>query len=478
MEKRKFDVAVIGAGTAGLAAFHEAEKNGARPVLIESGPYGTTCARVGCMPSKLLIAAADVAHAVKGAYRFGIELPAPPRIAGRAVLKRVRRERDRFVDFVLESTEEIPAGQRLRGRARFVAPTTLRVGEDIEVEARAFVVATGSAPKIPPGLEGIRGDVLTTDNLFELEQLPPSLAIVGTGAIGLELGQAFHRLGVRTVMFDVIEKLAPVSDPEVNGEVATVLGAELEMRMQAEVRGCRSVDGRIVLRWGDGDGAMREETFDRILAAIGRHPNFEGLDLPRAGVEIEPGRGPCFDPRTMQIEDLPIFLAGDASSYRPVLHEAADEGHIAGGNAARFPDVRAAVRRTPLSIVFTDPQIAVVGTTFRDLDRDAIEIGAASYDDQGRARVIGKNRGLVRIYAERQHGTIVGAEMFGPRVENTAHLLAWAVQRGMTVEEALHMPFYHPVLEEGIRTALRNLGAALKVRGRLRPEDLECGPGV
>jgi dihydrolipoamide dehydrogenase len=136
------------------------------------------------------------------------------------------------------------------------------------------------------------------------------------------------------------------------------------------------------------------------------------------------------------------------------------------------------MRRAPLSIVFTDPQIAVVGTAFRDLDRDAIEIGAASYDDQGRARVIGKNAGLVRIYAERTHGAIVGAEMCGPRVENTAHLLAWAVQSRMRVEDALQMPFYHPVLEEGIRTALRHLSAALKTRGRLRPEDLECGPGV
>ncbi len=130
-----------------------------------------------------------------------------------------------------------------------------------------------------------------------------------------------------------------------------------------------------------------------------------------------------------------------------------------------------------MTIVFTDPQMAIVGTPFAGLDEDAA-IGAVSYADQGRARVMGRNAGIVRIFASRQSCTLVGAEMFGPRVEHTAHLLAWAIQTRLSVEQVLELPFYHPVIEEGIRTALRDLSAKLKVRGRSRPQDLESGPGT
>jgi dihydrolipoamide dehydrogenase len=161
-----------------------------------------------------------------------------------------------------------------------------------------------------------------------------------------------------------------------------------------------------------------------------------------------------------------------------VLHEAADEGALAGANAARYPDVLAHVRRTPLEIVFSDPQIALVGKPFEALRHEEVEIGEVSYADQGRAVVMAKNEGLVRIYAGIEGDRLLGAEMFGPRVENLAHLLAWAVQAQLDVERALAMPFYHPVLEEGLRTALRDLCARLKLRPPPRPADLEDGPGT
>ena len=478
MQTRTVDVAVIGAGSAGLSARREAASHGASVVMIEGGPYGTTCARVGCMPSKLLIAAAEVAHEIDGAGRFGIEVPAGVHVNGRAVLERVRRERDRFVGFVLEGVEVIPPEQRLRGHARFVGPTTLQVDDHTRVEAKAVVIASGGHPWIPPSLEKVRDRVLVNDNVFELAELPKSVAVVGTGVIGLELGQAMHRLGVRTAFFSHSTRLAPLTDPEVKQVVASVLGAELDLHLGAELELRSSSSDGFVLHWRTDDGQEGEEEFACILAAAGRRPNLAGLDLEHAGLALDPHGVPCFDHRTMQCGDQPIFLAGDVDVDRPLLHEAVDEGRIAGINAAQYPDVHAYVRRTPLSIVFCDPQIAVVGVPFQDLKRDEVEIGSVAYDDQGRARVMGKNAGLVRIYARRECGTLLGAEMFGPRVENTAHLLAWAVQSQLSVEGALDMPFYHPVIEEGIRTALRDLSARLKVRSIPRREDLECGPGV
>jgi dihydrolipoamide dehydrogenase len=470
------DVAVIGAGTAGLVARREAEKQGAKVLMVESGPYGTLCARIGCMPSKLLIAAADVMHEVEAAGRFGIEVPGSPRVLGRAVLDRVRRERDRFVGFVVESTEALPEEQRLRGAARFVGPTSLEVG-DLRIDANAFVIASGSTPVVPPTLEAVRDRVIVNDDVFELDDIPESVAVIGTGIIGLELGQALHRLGSRTKFFSHSSHLGPISDPEVKKVVREVLGAELDLHLDAEVESSLD-EGVARIRWRTSTGESGDERFERVLVAAGRHPNLDGIGLEKTGVECDARGLPRFDPRTLQCGDLPIFLAGDVTGDRTLLHEAADEGHIAGANAARFPDVRAQQRRTPLAVVFTDPQMAIAGARFADLDPAEIEIGSVSYTDQGRARVMGKNAGIVRIYGNRECGTLVGAEMFGPRVEHTAHLLAWAIQSRMTVSQALEMPFYHPVIEEGIRTALRDLCARLRIADRMRPQDLECGPGT
>ena len=159
MKTRDVDVAIIGAGSAGLNARHECEKAGASYVLIESGPYGTTCARVGCMPSKLLIAAAERAHEIGGSGMFGIDVK-EWRVDGKAVMERVRRERDRFVGFVVESTEAIEVEKRLRGHARFVGPTTLEVDDHTRVKAKSVVIATGSRPWVPSQLSGLGDEVM------------------------------------------------------------------------------------------------------------------------------------------------------------------------------------------------------------------------------------------------------------------------------------------------------------------------------
>ena len=168
------------------------------------------------------------------------------------------------------------------------------------------------------------------------------------------------------------------------------------------------------------------------------------------------------DPATLQLGSAPLFMAGDVTGQLPVLHEAADEGFIAGNNAARFPDVHAAQRRAPLSIVFTDPQLAQVGERYRNLDLDNTVIGKVSFANQGRARIMGKNLGRLHVYANRDDGRFLGAEMAGPAMEHIAHLLAWAHQQDLTVHDMLGMPFYHPVVEEGLRTALRDAARQLR----------------
>jgi dihydrolipoamide dehydrogenase len=438
------------------------------------------CARVGCMPSKLLISAADVAHEIANAGSFGIRA-APPAIEGRAVMERVRRERDRFAGFAARDTEALPEAQRLRGHARFIAPATLEVdaesGGVVRVEARAVVVATGSKPHVPESLAAVRDRVLVNDDVFELEALPDSVAVIGGGIIALEIGQALHRLGVRTALFLRSDRLGPFTDPVVQSSAREAFGRELDLRLRTSFEATPTTAG-VRVRWSGEDGRSGEDEFDQLLAAAGRRPHLDGLDIEKAGLEVDARGVPLCDPLTGQCGDAPVYLAGDVTGQLALLHEAADEGKIAGFNAAHHPEVRAHRRRAPLAIAFTDPGIGMVGARHVDLDPDRIAIGSVDYGDQGRARIMNKGQGIVRVYGDRADGRLLGAEMLGPRVEHTAHLLAWAIQLGTTVDRVLELPFYHPVVEEGIRTALRALGREL----RLTPEpcafELDCGPGA
>ncbi|MGX7704988.1 dihydrolipoyl dehydrogenase [Methylobacterium sp. Gmos1] len=447
------DVAVIGAGTAGLAAHAAATKAGARAVLIERGPGGTTCARVGCMPSKLLIEAGRAAHDARETSPFGVAA-GEVRVDGAAVMRRVRRLRDDFVASVFESVGRIPQDLRVAGTARFTDPTTLVVDDHTRIAAGAVVIATGSTPSLPPPLRPAADRVLTTDTLFEIEALPDSLAILGAGPVGLELAQAMARLGVRVTLLDPAGAVGGARDPKVAACAAELIGAEFDLRLGATVETAEPAGDGVRLTWrlesGERDGA----TVSRVLAAAGRPPNLDALDLAAAGLALDEDGLPDFNPRTLQCGTAPIFIAGDANQEHPVLHEAQRQGWIAGGNAARFPQVEAPPPWPAFALVFTDPQIAAVGRAFdAGSARDWI-IGETSFSDQGRARAMDRAAGLIRVYAE-PDGRLVGAAMVGPGIEHLAHLMVIAVQEGWTAATFLDRPFYHPTLEEGLQGAVK-----------------------
>ena len=470
------DVAVIGAGSAGLAAYRAARAQGARAVLIERGPHGTTCARVGCMPSKLLIAAAAAAHQVTDAAGFGIHA-GDVRIDGRQVMARVRAERDRFVDFVLAGEAQIPAADRLSGSAKFIGPQQLQVDQHTQISAARIVLATGSQPIIPDELSGLGACVVTSDQLFDMTDLPASIAVIGSGAIGLELGQALHRLGVRTALFNRDERLGPLTDPAVLSNAITCIGAELDLRLAYQQLDVQREGAGAAVHSIDKDGVARSEHFAMVLVAVGRRPNLQTLQLDRSGLTLDAHGVPDFDPHTMQCGSSYVFIAGDANDEIPLLHEAVDQGQIAGDNAARFPAIALGLRHSPLGVVFCEPQIAMVGQRFSDLQTGTFAIGSVDFATQGRSRVLRQNRGLLRVYGELGSKHFLGAEMVGPSAEHLAHLLAWACQQKMTVAQMLQMPFYHPVIEEGVRTALRELQDRLEASDAQGMHCDACTPG-
>lgn len=476
MKTLRPEVAVIGAGTAGMTAYRAAREHTDRVLLVESGPYGTTCARVGCMPSKLLIAAAEAAHTIAEAPAFGVHAGAL-RVDGRAVMARVRAERDRFVGFVVDAVERWPDEARIRGHARFVADQVLQVDEHTRIEADRIVIATGSSPALPRAWREALGErLLVNDDIFEWQDLPRSIAVVGAGVIGLEIAQALHRLGVRVALFGRGGRIGPLTDPALQDETRRVLAAMLPINLHADHLRLRR-DGDEVVVSGTGGP---DERFDWLLAATGRRPNVDALGLERTTLPRDASGVPEVDRRTGQIGATRVFMAGDVSELHPLLHEAADDGRIAGDNAGRWPDIRVRPRRAPLAVVFSDPQIMIAGRSHRDLvDAGvAFETGAVSFEDQGRSRVMRVNRGRLHVYGERASGRFLGAEMIGPAAEHLGHLLAWSAQRGDTVQAMLDSPFYHPVIEEGLRSALRDLQRALRMGPPPVERCLDCGPGA
>ena len=460
---RKVDVAVIGAGSAGLPAFRAARKYTENIVLIEGGTYGTTCARVGCMPSKLLIAAAEAAHSVEAASGFGVHA-SKPTINGEEVMGRVRRERDRFVSFVLKDVENIDEKHLIRKHATFLDDRTLQVG-DSTIDAKTIVIATGSSPIVLPMFDEIGDRLIVNDDIFEWETLPESVAVFGSGVIGLELGQAMHRLGVRIRLFGRSGSIKPLSDMAIRDYAEKVFKSEFFLDAKANLLGLERVVNKVKIRFVDHeDGIEKAEKFDYVLVATGRSPNVKGLGLENTSLKLDSRGVPIFDPTTMQCGNSSVFIAGDANNILPLLHEAADEGFIAGDNAGRFPEIKPGLRRSPLAIVFCDPQIAMVGQSWKEIEgQKDVVVGKIFFEGQGRSRVILKNKGLMHIYADRNSGLFLGSEFIGPQAEHLAHLLSWAHQQKMTIPQMLQMPFYHPVIEEGLRTALRDVSAQLSL---------------
>jgi dihydrolipoamide dehydrogenase len=452
--KKQVDVAIIGAGTTGLNAMGQARRAGKRFVLINGGELGTTCARVGCMPSKAFIQVAEDFHRRHVFERHAIEGGSDLKLEVEDLMEHVRGLRDIFVDRVMGGTTDELGEEFIEGYAQIVAPNRLKVG-DLEIEADAIIIATGSTPIVPAPWRELGDRIVTTDQFFELQTLTESMAVIGMGVIGLELGQALSRIGVSVTGVDAVEQISSLTDPAVNKAAIDLIGKEfpLWLGQPAELTAVGDT-----LRVTAGD---QEVEVDKALISIGRTPNLSGLGLENLGVSLDARGLPEYDPQTMQVGDLPVFLAGDVNADLPILHEAGDEGKIAGFNATHQP-VRRFQRKTPLGITFCDPNIVTVGKPWSELEgQDDVVTAEMPMGPVGRALIMAKNKGVIRVYADKKTGRLLGGSMIAIKGESLGHLLAWAIQQEMTVSEALQMPFYHPVIEEALQGALNMLLAQL-----------------
>lgn len=454
----KVDTVIVGAGTAGLSALREVRRYTDDFVLINDGHWGTTCAAAGCMPSKALIEVANVFHRRKLFPEFGLQGSEALNVDIPAMLAHVRKLRDGFV----KGPESVPAelGNRaIKGFARLKGPGRIEVNGE-EIHARAIILAPGSRPVVPEPWRVYGDSILTTDSLFEQTDLPQRIAVVGMGAIGVEMAQALARLGITVAAFGSHDRLAGMGDDEVLAAFRPLL--EKEVMLYLGGRPDLQESGSSIRVSGAG-GSFEA---DKVLAAMGRRPNVDRLGLDTLGVSLDENGMPDIDPTTLRIGDAPVFLVGDANRYRSLQHEAADEGYIAAQFAAPDASKQGFCRRTPLAIVFSSPQVAHVGKSLSEIPVDKLASGSADFSRQGRVRIKGETAGILRIHADSKSGKLLAADMCVPEAEHLAHLLALAIEQKMTVQDMLAMPFYHPVVEEGLRSALRDLAKKLPDKGK------------
>ena len=475
---RKVAVAVIGAGTAGQNAFRQAKKNVEDVIIINDGFWTTTCITVGCMPSKLLIAAADRAHDAKHSTEFGVT--ATVQIDGKKVMQRVRAERQHFASYIEKQVASWPDDSKISGRAYINKHGLIEVNNEL-IQADKIIIATGSSTSIPDGWEKKLGDtILTSDTVFELTDLPQSMAVIGAGAIGLELAQAFTRLGVKVTVFNRVKGVAGLKDDDINNKAIDCLSRELTMHLGSRIidvgqqldkntdESAHKKCTAAFIDYEDSAGDLQQWQGDYVLVATGRRNNIAELGVENLGVKLDDKNRPKnLDKKTGQIGDLDVYIVGDANANLPLLHVASDEGFSAGSMVCgNKKDAYIRPPATPFSIVFSAPQIVNVGMSLPDIQADSTleyVIGKVSFDNQGRSRVMGVNCGLLHIYGCKKTDRILGASMVAPDAEYIGHILAMAITNDLSIKDMLDTPFYHPTILEGLRTALHDVQNLMEI---------------
>ncbi|WP_270353905.1 dihydrolipoyl dehydrogenase family protein [Microbacterium testaceum] len=445
-----WDLVVVGAGSAGLVGARTAAVLGARVLMIEARGFGGECLYTGCVPSKALIAAADAAQDARGAGRLGIHVD-EVRVDFAAVMAHVKRA---IAEIEPVDSPETLAGSgvfTLRGRARFDGPRSLVV-EGVGIRFRDAILATGSSPVVPDGV-----DVLTNETVWDLETLPESLLVLGGGAIGCELAQAFARLGSRVTLVHRGDRVLPKEDPDASALVLAALRADgVDVRLGTTLDEATRADGRTTARLSDGSTVVAE----RVLAALGRRVDTTGLGLDAAGVALDDSGAIAVD-RTLATSNPRIRAAGDATPLPRFTHTAGMFGSVAATNAVLGLSRRVRLDDVP-RVTFTAPEVAAVGVSSVDAAASGLRVVETPHHDLDRAIAEGRTAGFTRLVVDRR-GRVVGATIVGPRAGESLGELSTAVSLGLTVRALAGVLHAYPTYSDaGWNAAVRDAQGALR----------------
>ncbi len=453
MEER-YDICVIGAGTAGFAAAEAADAAGLRMIMISGpGDLGGTCILRGCMPAKTLLSSTERLGEVENAAAVGVDV-AQTRIDVPAIINRKRELVDYFAADRLHDLERF---RLVRGGARFVARDAVEVAGR-RITARRFVVATGSriaAPSIP-GLP--EAGYLVSDDVLDATTVPASVAVIGGGPVGCEFAQYYARLGVRVTLLQDAGHLLRNEDRDVGETVAAALRSDgVDVVLDARIEHCAKAGADTVVTYTSGESAASVHVA-AVLLASGRGPNIEGLNLAAAGILEQNGRL-AVDPY-LRTTNPAIFAAGDIIGRRALVHVAAYTGKLAVRNAFAEHLQRADFDRFEMHAVYTQPQVAVAGLTETDCSARGMHVRVKRhpFSDVGKALVSNEPAGFIKMIAAAD-GRVVGVAIVGSDAIDLIGEAAALIDRGATVSDVAEMPHLHPTMGEIFGRVAEDLAA-------------------
>jgi pyruvate/2-oxoglutarate dehydrogenase complex dihydrolipoamide dehydrogenase (E3) component len=473
------DLAVIGGGTAGLVAAQTAAAQHKRVLLISEGPLGGECTWNGCVPSKALIEAAAVYHSAATAAKFGVRVGSLS-VDFAAVMDQVHYTIDQIARYEDEAHLKAAGVAVRRGRATFLDARTLQAGDDT-FTAEHIVVCTGSRPDVPviSGLHNV--PYLTNETIFALREQPRHLLVLGAGAVGLELAQAFARLGTEVDVFDIVADFLPREDPDIAAALRAILESE-GVRLHLGAQGVRVADagGGVELTVRDTSGE-RSVSGDQLLVATGRRANVDGFGLDTIGVRVEQ-KGIAVDSH-LRTSVAGVFAAGDVTGTLPFTHVAAYQGRLAAGNA--IGRQHAASYRVIPWVIFTAPELAHVGLTEPEARRkhgDGVRVVTLPFTAVDRAVIARQPRGLIKVITATKPlvghaggGSLVGAHIVGPGAGELIHEFVIGMQVNAfsgRLAQAIHA---YPTMSVGVQQAVALMfDAGRGTAGALR-EDLLAG---
>jgi len=446
MQTHDYDLVVLGAGSGGYAAARTARALGASVALVDHGPLGGLCILRGCMPSKAFLASSDMLHDVREAHALGIRIEGDVGADMPFIARRKRELVKEFADYRIAGIEDFPLHV---GHAHFISDSAVQVGDDAILRARSFIVATGSVVTPPeiPGLE--EAGYIDSDGVLELEAIPGSVAVLGGGYTACELGQFLARMGARTTIMFRGAHLLSHADDDI-GEALTGYfrqdGIHIVDRAtftRVERRGKHKVVHYVA------GGERLEVTVEEIFYAFGRIPNVQGLGLETAGVEFDRKHGVTVD-AALRTNRPHIYAIGDATSDFQLVHIAIYQGEVAARNAVTGTNEEADYRIMNAHTIFSDPQVAAVGMSEKELKAAGIEYLFGRYDfaEHGKAMTLNKTRGFVKMMARPVTGEILGAAIIGPQASELIHEVIVAMNYRATVGDFMRIPHLHPTLAE------------------------------
>ena len=450
-----YDLAVIGAGSAGFSAAITAAEQGAQVALIGHGTIGGTCVNVGCVPSKTLIRAAETLHQAKAAQRFR-GIGAKGQVTDWDALMAQKQElvaelrQAKYLD-LLPTYNSVAY---FEGPARLAETGVAVDGES--VKAPKTIIATGSAASLPP-IPGInRIPFLTSTTALELQRLPASLMVIGGGVIGCELGQMFARLGSEVTIL-CRSRLLPEEEPEISEVLKLSLTAEgVNVITGANYRSIEQLGGIRLTYEAEG----RPETLiaDQVLLATGRRPNSAGLGLGERGVELLANGGIKVDDR-MRTTRAGVYAAGDVTGRDMFVYMAAHGAKIAALNALNGDNRRYDDSAIP-KVVFTDPQVASVGLTEAEAEARGLDVATTVLDlgNVPRALAARDIRGLIKLVADKKTKRLLGAHIMAPEGADSIQTAALAIKQGLTYDELGDMIFPYLTTVEGLKLAAQTFG--------------------